>query len=702
MQLYPQQQQALDAICNFIEGDNEVFILKGYAGTGKTTMIKALLPKLRQMDKRFLLMAPTGRAAKVLSNKTGISASTIHRAIYSVNRLTSVRHDENGELIKMTNYFYNDVEETRKHDVVEFWFGLDQDRGEDYDPRKMVYIVDESSMVSSRESHGELFHFGSGVLLNDLLEYADLVKGAKIIFIGDPAQLPPVGDNRSAALTEEFFVDRNFKVSSFELTDVVRQGKDSAILENAMMVRDLLQASQRNTLSFKRVAGEVEDLSSMDMIAKYVELYPEPAFGYSAIISFSNSAAKAYNDSIRNCYYPGKQYVQVGDILQVVKNHYIALGTEALYNGDFVRVLDVSEQTEVQSAPVWTNSASGRIKKTVSLTFRDATIQTEDGDIYKMKIVDTLLNNSEPGLTVEENTALYINFRMRHPSLPKDNEALAKAVMADPYYNALNVKYGYAITGHKSQGGDWDTVFVDYSGRTGLNNDSLRWVYTATTRAKNRLYGANMPDIHPFDRFQIRGISKANKPSPNALSVLDMGQVELLTPTATNSQKAKCLSVVAALNRLGFAVERVEQMQYKDRYHINVGDKVEKYDCLYNGAGIYSVYQPLQQSANVASIIDALHSDECYEYRIDYTPSNAIFAQLYSKMQSAADELGVQLTNVVEETAQYYIVYHLKTSGQFSRIKFYFNANHFVTYAQPESDLSADDVLLQRLIEKLA
>ena len=707
IKLYPQQQQALEAICNFLDSDNEVFILRGYAGTGKTTMVKALLPELKRRDKSLYLMAPTGRAAKVLSDKTGHEAHTIHSCIYDILRLTSVRHDKSGELIKMSDAFYKDVEEKRKHDTVELWFDL-KHHGFNYIPDKSLYIIDESSMISSRETKNENLHFGSDNLLNDLLEYAELRKGGKIVFIGDPAQLPPVGDNTSAALTEEFFTSKGLKVSSFELTEVIRQAEDSTILKNAMMVRDLLNSSQRNRLSFIRCKDEVEDISATSMVDKYVESNPTPRFGQSIIICFSNSTTKSYNDAIRSHYYPGSSSVQPGDILQVVKNCTAHLSTDSLesapcgilYNGDFVRVLEVSEHVETQSALVWTKI--GDKQDTVSLTYREVVIQTENGDILPpVKIIDSLLNDTEPRLTQDQTTSQYINFRMRNPKLPNDREAMAQALAEDPYCSALHVKYGYAITGHKSQGGDWNTVFVEYAGRTGLDNDSLRWVYTATTRAKKRLYGCNMPNIQPLDKLQIRPIQQVGKHAANARCIVDVGSVERLSPNATLSQKAKYLSAEAALNRIGFRIECVEQMPYKDRYHIAVENGIERYDCIYNGAGYYTSYTPLEQSSNTQQIMEALQSEERYEYRFDYTPSSDALALLYAKVQSVADEIGVKITNVVEEIKQYYILYHLKTSGKFARIKFYFNANHFITSAQPESDLGDADDLLQLLIQKL-
>jgi hypothetical protein len=181
-----------------------------------------------------------------------------------------------------------------------------------------------------------------------------------------------------------------------------------------------------------------------------------------------------------------------------------------------------------------------------------------------------------------------------------------------------------------------------------------------------------------------------------------MGVVEWLGDNATNTQKAKYLSVAKALERIDFKVEMVERLQYKDRYHIVGAKGVEKYDCTYNGSGYYTAYQPLQKTPNTSAILEALHSDECYEYQFDYTAHSDTLAQLYARVQSSADEIGVKITNVTEEIKQYFVVYHLKTSGQFSRIKFYFNKNNFITYAQPESDLGTEDALLQKLIEKLA
>ena len=227
MTLTSQQQQVLDSIKEFLNSDVPVFILKGYAGTGKTTMISYIIDEVAKLEKAPLLMAPTGRAARVLESKTKREATTIHRRIYEFDTIET--HEDTDD-IRYIFPLKNEQELARDH----------------------ICIVDESSMIGTREVHNELFEFGTGSLLNDLLTFVALNGGGKVIFIGDPMQLPPVGDNVSNALDEQFFKNNNIKVMVGELTDVVRQNEDSTILGNAMKVRALLESSQRNNLVFHK------------------------------------------------------------------------------------------------------------------------------------------------------------------------------------------------------------------------------------------------------------------------------------------------------------------------------------------------------------------------------------------------------------------------------------------------------------------
>lgn len=415
MKLFPQQELALFAIKVFLNNESQqVFILRGYAGTGKTTMIKAFLPLLQEQSKVGILMAPTGRAAKVLAEKTEHEASTIHHVIYEYAKMHAVRHDKDGNLITTSH----DDDRSKGDDALQFWFQIRKQEPND-DPSKRVLIVDESSMISSHFTSGETLHFGTDIMINDLLTYANLGLGGKIIFIGDPAQLPPVGDNCSVALKESFFSNKGLNVSSFELTDVIRQSYQSIILKDAMMVRDLLNATERNALCFERKDGEVMDITQPAVVDTFCKTVPSPKIGDAVVICYSNSLVKDYNDAIRRLYFPDSNCIVAGDILQVVRNNVNThLGIE-LYNGDFVRVLEVSSQTETLSAPVWKGINGERSQIKISITFRDVTLQTENGQQIKCKIVDSLLNSRDRNLNGLETVALYINFRMRNPGLKK-------------------------------------------------------------------------------------------------------------------------------------------------------------------------------------------------------------------------------------------------------------------------------------------
>lgn len=287
MILTAQQKQAMIMIEKFIaDKDSQVFILKGYAGTGKTTLIRSIADYLSTQSLHIQLMAPTGRAAKILRSKLpNYGASTIHRGIYNFSHLI--------------------VEESEG--TLKYIFPLKDNH------ERCIYIIDEASMISSRESKNELFQFGTGVLIKDLLSYARLNFGGKVIFVGDPMQLPPVGDDCSVALDETYFDILEMNVYSYELTDIVRQDKNSCILANATILRELIRKKERNRLVFKKKEHEVMDIGAMEVAKKYCE-DPEQS---SAIVCFSNQQAADYNTAIRNIIFPETNHVAVGDKLMV-------------------------------------------------------------------------------------------------------------------------------------------------------------------------------------------------------------------------------------------------------------------------------------------------------------------------------------------------------------------------------------------------
>lgn len=673
MKLTSQQHQVLDKIKTFLDSDMSVFILKGYAGTGKTTMIRTVIEEVRSRNKRPLLMAPTGRAARVLETKNSWPASTIHKCIYELDT----------------------IETKEGSDDIRFIFPL---RDQEDEAKYHIYIVDESSMIGTREVHNELFEFGTGSLLDDLLSFVAPNRGGKIIFVGDPMQLPPVGDNISNALDENFFESIGLKVMMTELTDVVRQGAGSAILSNAMKVRALIDSQQRNNLVFDRKENEVIDMEGYNIPNQLLSLYPKPEIGESVIITYCNRQARDYNYAVRELLYPNQKQIVVGDILQVVSNNY----NLDVMNGDFVKIAAIDGDTELQSAPVYINIGGERIQHKITLAFKNVRIRLDNNQEISCKIIESMLDDAEPNLTYTQIQALYINFCMRYPNLKRDSLQFKECLKNDPYFNALRVKYGYSITGHKSQGGEWNTVFVDYTGRTGLNTDCLRWIYTVTTRASHTLYGCNMPNVTPMSKLQIAPIIKASKPRDEYLSFTDIPETPFHQKDTPNYIKAKYWVIYDELKKEGCTIKRVESKQYCEWYQIedNNGESL-LVQCYYNKAGLFTRYNTIGNSSSMTRILSLIQTNMTMLCSFRYIPSNAVLQNLYNYVESICSDLDVKITNIVEHLSEYCVFYYLQCSGSYSCIQFYITKDGFISYAQPFSDFGSDDGLLTTVVERI-
>ena len=673
MKLTSQQQQVLDKIKIFLDSDISVFILKGYAGTGKTTMIRTIIEEIKNREKRPILMAPTGRAARVLESKNSWEANTIHRCIYE---LDTIETKEGSDDIRFIFPLKNKEDEANDH----------------------ICIVDESSMIGTREVQNELFEFGTGSLLNDLLTYVAPNRGGKIIFVGDPMQLPPVGDNVSNALDEKYFESIGLKAMVSELTDVVRQGAGSAILSNAMKVRALIESQQKNNLVFDRQENEVVDMEGYKMPEHLLSLYPKPEIGQSVIITFSNRQARDYNYAVRELLYPNQKQIVVGDILQVVSNNYKL----DVMNGDFVKIVAINGETEYQSAPVYINIGGKRIQHKIVLSFRNVRIRLDNDLEISCKIIENMLDDAEPNLTFAQIQALYINFCMRYPQLKRGSQQFKEYLKADPYFNALRVKYGYAITGHKSQGGEWNTVFVDYTGRTGLNTDCLRWTYTVTTRAGHTLYGYNMPNVTPMSKLQVAPIIKAAKPRDEYLSFTDVPETPFHSKDALNFLKAKYWVVLDELKKENCIIKNVESKNYCEWYYIeDASGFIHTVQCTYNKAGLFTRYQAGDTSESILRILSLVQTNMTMLCSFRYVPSSDVLRELYNYVESICSELDVRITNIVEHLSNYNVYYYLQGSGKYSCIQFYITKDGFISYAQPFSVLGSDDTILKEVIERL-
>lgn len=485
----PDQEKAIAALDDFFSGPEKVFILKGYAGTGKTTLTKLLAAFINNNACRPVLMAPTGRAARIMFEKTGHKATTIHKAIYNMEKLDEIEIKIGTKVQYKFRYHLNKTEDTISN----------------------IYLVDEASMISDKYSEDDFFIFGSGIILKDLLEYIapmNMARKDKLIFIGDDAQLPPVTDNISGALSSAYLFEKyQVNAKEFLLTEVIRQAKESGILENATALRNAIKLPGIQKLNLDTNFPDVKETKQEQLIDEFREINPvlDPKAGI--LLVARNKTALDHNQSIRKHFFPGKQDVQAGETLLINQNNY---NYEVdLLNGMLVKVIDAGQSTETKSN-MKSYDASGN-DCYVSHRFRWVTLEVpvEDGKTKAIRcmILDSFLFSPERGLDYAENIALYIDFKLRHPKLKPKTPEFTQAFKSDPYLNAIKVKFGYAITVHKAQGGEWEKVMVDmdhYQSYT--SKPFLRWAYTAITRASKHLNVFNLPTYSILNKLEYRDL----------------------------------------------------------------------------------------------------------------------------------------------------------------------------------------------------
>ena len=678
------QQSILEQIKSFLQADDGgIFILKGYAGTGKTTMVYFMVEYLRSQKLGFQLMAPTGRAAKVLRDKVG-EAFTIHKTIYNYDDLQCLKIDAKDDSEKSFRYIFPVRMSPRNVE------------------NPYVAIVDESSMISDSETQQEFFTFGSGRLLTDLLQYAANVGIRKLIFVGDNAQLPPVTDNQSRALNPSYFEELGYAVQCVEMIEVVRQSADSGILAAANKIRNLLKKTRngRSCFSIDPNGTDVIELEYGDVYDKYFELNPKQEIGSGVFINFTNQQCYTCNSIIRERLYGENSDVQIGDILLINNNNYHTFNRE-IFNGDMAKVVEVGNR-EVVKIPVMRDG----VKKEVQLEFKQLTILFPDDDVpVKCMVYYPLLFNGDADITAWEQQALYIYFKIRNPKLKEGSEEYKDALKHDIYFNLLRVKFGYAITCHKAQGGEWDNVIVDYSMRIGTNDDILRWCYTATTRAKGKLYMVNPPHITPLSGFTYLPITKMNKCPPDFFTGMDVESTfhkncKNNVPVAV---KFKCLSIVEALKETPFTLIGVESMNWRERLSVQYQDEIYKVDLIYGASGLCNLL-PITGSGNP---IDKLHkiineANVAPYYILQYNPSSATCRTLYNRVSSLCEEYGIKMVSVLEDLSHYKVSYNMVTDARYAKVDFYIKDKGNVSTALSWSELGEEDAKLKKLLENIA
>lgn len=449
------QKELIGLLAGFISSTerDDIFLLKGYAGTGKTTMVASIVKSLSQFKINSVLLAPTGRAAKVLSGYTSCPAYTIHKKIYRQQSSTNGI----GKFVLDKNLHKN-----------------------------TFFIVDEASMISNQASEGS--NFGSGKLLDDLIEYVYMGDNCRLILVGDTAQLPPVGLDLSPALDAVEVEKYGFGATEAELTDVVRQPKNSGILDNATRLRKLISTGEQNPGFFPvQMEGfdDIERIPGSELIEKIAESYDRSGLFETAIVTRSNKRANLFNKGIRSSILYKEGEITKGDLLMVVKNNYYwAAGMseemDFIANGDIAVIETIYGYEELY----------GFRFAEVRLRFVDYSDVEFDCKIF----IDTLALESA-SFTAEDSLRLYNAVAEDYAEIKNKRKRWEK-IRENPHYNALQVKYAYAITCHKAQGGQWKTVFVDqgFLSEAMINREYLRWLYTAFTRPVDKLYLVNFKD----------------------------------------------------------------------------------------------------------------------------------------------------------------------------------------------------------------
>ena len=441
------QNALLDKLSRFIISpvERKAFILLGYAGTGKTSMMAALVQAYKELQQKVVLLAPTGRAAKVLSRYAHAPAYTIHKFIYRQKKLGEEVFSLNDNLYKNT-----------------------------------LFIVDESSMISGIRDNQT---FGSGILLDDLVKYVYSGDGCSLLLLGDNAQLPPIGTELSPALREEYMAKYSLNITTHTLTEVARQALDSGILSNATTLRHVAlnphNSAGKDMWGYLQQSADLEMISGSDFIEKIEESYRDIGAEQTIILTRTNKRTNIYNQGIRARILWREEEIENGDRLMVSKNNYF--WTEKYESLPFLANGDMLEISRLRN-----------IREMYGFHFADAQLRALDYDweIDAVIWLDTLHSDS-PEMNNGLHRELFGRIAEDYPELAHNRKKLIETIYQSPYYNALQVRFAYAVTGHKSQGGQWKHVYIDpYKGGE-LHADEegfYRWLYTAVTRASEKVY----------------------------------------------------------------------------------------------------------------------------------------------------------------------------------------------------------------------
>lgn len=713
------QKIALDKFERFLSSDTSIFVLKGYAGSGKTTILSGIVEYLSDSNKKSLLMAPTGRAAKVITTKTKKEATTIHKGIYSFDVLNDIRtkNEKGDEELESFLYYFK------------LRSGMDI--------QNSVIIVDEASMLSNYENNGEFFRFGTGFLLNDLVSFSRIKEpqlNTKILFVGDPAQLPPVGMNFSPALDEEYL--RNvfqLKVESTYLREVKRQDLDSGILSAASNIRKSLTSGYFNDFNLMENGKDIYNPE----FASFIKTY-EKIEGNKIIITYKNKTALDINKQIRIRKWGAELPPREGDTIIVGANNY----RKGVMNGEFGILVKVGSDTI-------SRVISLRGKNPVTLTWRLVDILFPDKDRNDNVVKGYILENYLIGdtyLKPEETQALYVDFINRNKGLKKGTSEFDKAIMDDLFFNAYMLKYGYAVTCHKAQGGEWENAFVTWD--YGINDDKdyktvnqdsrgkknegfYRWSYTAITRASNKLFCINPPYFNSYSSMTF--ISKEVADAYQTLSGNKIGTEEIEIDSILDEEMNKLqiynepifvqdlfIRLIHTVRPLYIDIINRRKAQYQESFTFSREKDLCGITFWYNGKHEWT---KIQRSSNnpgtdeffevIVKLIESSKQMAVKRNTVDTIISKIEFDQkleeekpfLNNLFTDLTEKIGIFDINIDEiEHQQNHERYYFKRNSEIAVIDFYYKDDGFFTSVYPvQSKCNSIKLLeeVQNIITKL-
>ncbi|HCY28282.1 MAG TPA: exonuclease V subunit alpha [Alteromonas macleodii] len=713
-QLTDGQLELVKRLNDFLTGRNhDVFLLRGYAGTGKTFITKGLTEFFKAVGRNYILSAPTGKASKVIANKTQSPAYTIHKTIYSMKDISEYRDD--------------DIDGTETYKVY-------AEVAVNEMPDDTVYIVDEASMIADMYQDQEFFRFGSGYLLRDFLKYVKLDHNdhrKKIILIGDDAQLPPVTMKFSPALNVSYLTEHfNVKCDEYELTEVVRQKAASGVMNNAIKLRQAIDSNTFNQLVVEDQFPDIKFVEHKDFLTRYLETCNSKINGESIVIAQSNADVAAFNRQIREYFFPEHPTITAGDKVMAVNNSN-AYGF-FISNGDFGLVKQVSPEVEERTVTL-----KRKIKETgetesipITLRFRKSIVGFKELDgtprFFEAMIYEDLLYSDQATLSSDENKALYLDFCIRHPGLKRGSREFKDTLIADPYFNALRLKFGYAITCHKAQGSEWNNVFVKCrTNQSQLTMGYFRWFYTAITRTASTLYLMDPPKLklgggitlvsNPGMSFS--GEVNAPKEDVNSNSnVIPKTEEVVTSPVITVGHEAQNTFDIPTGNSFlmgmlekvrsyiaghGIEIEHIDHKPYLELYFFKRGQEHCRVNINYNGKSKVTNVSAIDVNQLGSDVVQMLAGLKAAIISTEAAAAQGVFEedflnQFHERLTALAIEQGLVVPSV--QQYNYCQRYTFTRAHEVAVFNIYYNGKKQFSRCEPMNNLSTPGPLMNEVV----